>query len=323
MIASVPAWSAVLVAALVLVVLVPYLASRLAASRRRLSVHGPGEPPARPPGPSGPLRILSYNIAHGRGPVQSNRAGGGPARRRKRLDDIAALLRKADADIVVLNEVDFNSSWSHGVNQARYLAEQAGYPYRVEQRNMDLRLLTWTLSCGNAVLSRWPVRSAECFDLPEYSAIEAVLAGTKRGIACCVDVDGRPLHVLATHLSYRSESVRVRSAEHLLHRAAQSEHPAVLVGDMNSAPPGCCGGQVDGTGRNALAVLRASDDLTHFEPTPNTGLPPTFPAPDPGKAIDWILVPAGWRFEEYEVIACDLSDHRPVCASVVPGEGRV
>jgi endonuclease/exonuclease/phosphatase family metal-dependent hydrolase len=80
---------------------------------------------------------------------------------------------------------------------------------------------------------------------------------------------------------------------------------------------------VDETGRNALAVLRASDDLMHFEPTPNTGLPPTFPAPDPGQAIDWILVPAGWRFEEYEVIACDLSDHRPVCASVVPGEGRV
>ena len=58
------------------------------------------------------------------------------------MDQIAALLRTINADVVVLNEVDFDSTWTHSVDEARYLAEKAGYPFLAEQRNIDYRVLT-------------------------------------------------------------------------------------------------------------------------------------------------------------------------------------
>ena len=90
----------------------------------------------------------------------SNWQGGTLKERETRLTQIADLLRDLDADIVVLNEVDFDSSWSSSTNQARYLAKQAGYPYWAEQRNLDFRILIWKWRFGNAVLSKYPIIEA-------------------------------------------------------------------------------------------------------------------------------------------------------------------
>jgi endonuclease/exonuclease/phosphatase family metal-dependent hydrolase len=85
------------------------------------------------------LRIATYNIAHGRGLAESNWDGGSPADHEARLQAIAAELRAWPVDVVVLEEVDFDASWSHRVNQAEVLARAAGFPYWIEQSNYDLR----------------------------------------------------------------------------------------------------------------------------------------------------------------------------------------
>ena len=77
-------------------------------------------------------------------------AGGKPSERSDRLREIADFLIEVDADVVVLNEVDFDASWSGHLNQAEFLASRAKYPYRVEQRNLDFRVLGWTWRFGNA-----------------------------------------------------------------------------------------------------------------------------------------------------------------------------
>jgi hypothetical protein len=134
-----PWWVRVLLFGL-MVVCLSYPFSRLASRWNHVSVHRIHVPErdenhlaqharTHSAGHGEAIRIASYNIAHGRGLADSNWHGGNLQQRLKRLDAIGALLRDVDADLVILNEVDFDASWSFGVNQARHLAEIAHYPY--------------------------------------------------------------------------------------------------------------------------------------------------------------------------------------------------
>ncbi len=106
------------------VLLVPYLFSRMMSPSRRVAVYADASG-AEKLRTTETLRVACFNIAHGRGLASSNWNGGTAAERMLRLVEIGDLLRKIDADVVVLNEVDFDSSWSHSVNQAEYLARRA------------------------------------------------------------------------------------------------------------------------------------------------------------------------------------------------------
>lgn len=125
-----------------LVVLLPFTWSRVCSPANRLKIHT-GEPNESREIKNS-FSIACYNIAHGRGLAESNWSGGDEAARMRRLDEIASLLKTLDADVVVLNEVDFDASWSHQINQAEYLAEKAGYSFRVEERNLDFQVLHYT-----------------------------------------------------------------------------------------------------------------------------------------------------------------------------------
>ena len=293
--------------------LLPYVFSRVASPWRCVRVYtAPDAAESKSPGSPTTLRILTYNIAHGRGMAKSNWEGGDRAERMARLDEIAELLRRVDADVVVLNEVDFDSSWSYSVDQARYLAEKVGYPYWVEQRNLDFRAVVWKWRFGNAVLSRYPIASAQIADFPGYSTWQTALAGKHSGVVCDIQAGDSVVRVVAAHLSYRSERLRVQSAAMLVHMARESTLPTIVAGDLNSTPPGFPKSFTDPDGNNAIATL---DQSELFQRSPTDGPPTeselTFQGSEPYCVIDWILIPPDWQFVEYRVEQSDLSDHRP------------
>ena len=302
---------------LLAVLLVPYVFSRLASPWRCLTVYampGAGEHES-----SMPLRVACYNIAHGRGVAESNWDGGDRAERIARLDQISELLREMDADVLVLNEVDFDSSWSYSLNQAQYLAEKAGYPYVVEQRDVDVRIVLWKWRFGNAVLSKYPITDAQVVDLPGYSTWETVLAGKKRSITCDISVGEQVVHIIGAHLSYRSESVRVRSTALFVDIATKSKFPTIVAGDLNSTPPGFPQSASDSNGNNAIETL---DNSGYFRRSPDN-VPfadeeLTFHSVEPSRVIDWIMIPQNWEFLQYTVEQSQLSDHRPVVSDVAP-----
>jgi hypothetical protein len=125
-----------------------------------------------------PLRVATYNIAHGRGLASHNFQGGGAGLRRARLEEIGEGLRAADADIVVLQEVDVEALWSHHVDQSRVIGIHAGLPYRAVQINFDMRLGVTAFRFGNAILSRYPIVSAELVELPGYSRVSSPARST-------------------------------------------------------------------------------------------------------------------------------------------------
>jgi endonuclease/exonuclease/phosphatase family metal-dependent hydrolase len=300
---------------LLAVVLVPYVWSRVASSGCQIQSFGSSveyEGMAKTS-----LRVACYNIAHGRGLAESNWEGGDSATRIERLDDIAELLVRLDADVVVLNEVDFDASWSNRVNQAKYLAEKAGYSYRVEERNLDFRVLHCTWRFGNAILSRFPISNAEVIDLPSYAELETMVAGKKRGVRCDVSVGEKTLRVFGLHLSHRSEDVRELSAAKVVDLIDESPHACIVMGDMNSTPIGFPRSSQAEDGRNAMETFSKSGLVFSGLPElPLGNAELTFRSDDPKSIIDWILVSLPLQFESHAVEPSTLSDHRPVVAEV-------
>jgi endonuclease/exonuclease/phosphatase family metal-dependent hydrolase len=304
-----------LVTLLLLGALGPYGLSRATAARDRVRVTRLGEPA----GPKDPahLRVAAYNIAHLRGLPEDNWAPSAEERD-QRAHDIAALLQDIDADVVVLNEVDFDASWSGRVNAARLLAERAGYPVVVEERNLDfcVGFLCWRF--GNAILSRVPVRDVRVLDLPALAGWEEHLVGKKRGVLATLALEGGDVRLAAVHLSHRDEGVRAGSAT-LLDQLADEGPPLIVTGDLNAAPSTFP--KAERT-RDGFSAFRIFDGNGHFLRRPAGARPSagdlTYPSSSPDRVLDWILIPPGLDFARYEVVRTGLSDHLPVVADLRP-----
>ena len=251
------------------------------------------------------IRIGCYNIAHGRGdePGGSNWEGGLEEEREQRLSEIADLISEQDLDLVVLNEVDFDCTWSHGVNQAQKLAKDCGYPYVVEQRNLDLGVPFFRVAIGNAILSRFPIRQVEEVSYPPVNWWEPLLVGKKNGAKAIVQLpDGDELEVFAVHAETRSAEVRKGSVKALLESAGES---SIFAGDFNSVR--------GNDGSNAVNMILENGGWKEGK---TKGA--TFPTRKPVIRIDWIFVPHKWEELNHKVLVSDLSDH-----AMVIGEWRV
>src|SRR5277367_2244919 len=105
------------------------------------------------------LRLVTFNIAHGRGltPIQ-----GLTSLRKLRLNlrRIAGLLEKLGADLVALQEIDECSVWAGNFDHLDYIRAHAGYSHAAFGIN-NRRSGLVNLCYGNAILSRFPITDTE------------------------------------------------------------------------------------------------------------------------------------------------------------------
>ncbi len=306
--------AAYVAAALLLFVLAWFLINRLRSPSRAIRVRSSAAAAtADNSTPRTRLRIGAFNIAHGRGLATTNWGGPRPGR----LQQIADLLARHQLDIVVLNEVDFDATWSGRENQAALIAHRAGFPFWAEQRSYDLSLPLLSIRIGNALLSKYPIERAELIEFPAASWIESTLVGKKNGLLCTVSIPGfGPLRLLAVHLESRAEELRIPAVPIIEALQRRNELPLIAAGDFNSTPLSYPFAATDKHGRNAMTQLLSRGAFrTTLKAMPTAG-DFTFSSDNPSKVIDWILVPVNWQFSEYRVLDSRLSDHRPVVATV-------
>lgn len=268
-----------------------------------------------------PLRIASYNIAHGRGGTlgASNWDGGPGPVRRKRLEAIGSFLADRDVDVVVLNEVDFSARWSGHQDQAAIIAEAGCYPFIARQRNIDVTVPFMRFIFGNAVLSRFPIVSAQRKRFPPYSRLEAWLAGSHDSLLTSIRLpDGLTIAVWALHLDSRSERIRIEAVERILDISTSIADPLFVIGDFNSSPRSFPQAQPVACGHTALDSIAASSRFAAFPSPHGTPTDFTFPSGRPDRTIDWAFVPSDWRIGESMVAEVSYSDHLPIIVSVYP-----
>lgn len=227
------------------------------------------------------LRIVSYNIRHGRGEDKV-----------VDLERTARVLRELRPDIVGFQEVDERAERSGSVAQAERLGELLGMQHAFG-KFMDFQGGAY----GMAVLSRHPIVAVNPVRLPD---------GNEPRVALTVDIrlpDDSLLTVINVHFDWvRDDGFRYAQAETLARHLDGLKGQYVLLGDFNDVPES-----------RTLALFRARA----AEASKPSGARFTFPSDAPAREIDYIFFAprSAWRATEVRVIDERVaSDHRPVLA---------
>ncbi len=247
------------------------------------------------------LRLITFNIAHGRGltPIQGLTSS---RKLRVNLRKIAHLLGTLGADLVAMQEVDECSVWSGSFDHLDYLRAHAGFPHAAFGIN-NRRSGLVNLCYGNAILSRFPIVETETIVFGKRRV------GEKGFLFAEIDVGGRIVPLVNLHLHFGSRRKRLLQLDLLITwlRTKQRER-----GDAWAVPPIVCGdfNTPDTKDDATAALLSHLCDYGDYHLHPPLG--PTFPSPLPRRALDFVFIPPGCRVVHSEVIRSFLSDHRPV-----------
>ncbi|MEM7783545.1 MAG: endonuclease/exonuclease/phosphatase family protein [Planctomycetota bacterium] len=297
---------------LLILVLVPYGYTRIRSVTRMVQSFSDTNFARNENSAGNEIKLLVYNIAHGRGLAKSNWSEG-PFEKKKRVIKIAEFIRNLDFDIAILNEVDFHCTWTGHMNQAKMIANLTGTSNRVQQRNLDFGFVYGAFDFGNAMLSKIPVKNSSCVEYPPYRIWESWLAGHKKGLFAELDWpddSSQKVQLVAVHLEHRDEESRIKAIRKIF--STVGDGPAILAGDFNSTPEGFPGHRKSRFDENSINLIVESDRWKTFQPMSPGESVFTFPSDNPNRTIDWVFVSHHFEMLEYQVLDSQLSDHLPV-----------
>jgi endonuclease/exonuclease/phosphatase family metal-dependent hydrolase len=234
------------------------------------------------------LRIATYNIHKARG-LDS----------RTRVERIARVLEKVNADIIALQEVVNREGASIEKHQAGYLAERLGYRFAIGETRKHRGGIY-----GNVTLSRWEFEQIRQIDL-------TVSGREKRGaLRTDIQVGHRLVHIFNVHLgtAHRERNKQaVRLMDKDLLRAVDISGPRIVLGDFNDWNHGL-------VTRTLSAEFHFSDIAAHLRRT--RGYPGFLPLLhlDHIYCDDHVRI-AGAHFHR-DRLALIASDHLPLVADL-------
>jgi endonuclease/exonuclease/phosphatase family metal-dependent hydrolase len=243
------------------------------------------------------IRVLCYNIHYGQGTDGEYD-----------IERLAKVIKRADPDLVALQEVDVGVKRSGRVHEAQRLAELTGMAVRFgPTQHYEGGLF------GNAVLTRLEILNVQIHPLP-YTESTAERTTYPRGaIAVTVRAPGgEPLRFVSTHFQHNVPDDRVAEAKAInrLFAGGDASTPTILAGDMNATP-------------DAEPIKILLEKWSHAIDDPPA---PSAPATKPRSRIDYVFFRPAGRFRLVTATVIDeplASDHRPIFAELdLPDRAR-
>ena len=220
--------------------------------------------------------------------------GGRPAVGPVNLGAIAEVIRRAEPDLVGLQEVHCYLPPPYVFrNQPQLLRQLLGM-----ELYFGRTLGLGPVGYGNAILSRFPGARFRSLPLPTTRERQGL---EPRGlIEARIAYDGQTIRFLNTHLGLTVEQRR-RQLASIAQQVLASPEPVILAGDLNARSES-----------NELQQLIQAGlkDCATDEPL-------TFPAHAPRCRIDHLLVSRHFVVERCYAIETTVSDHRPLVADLV------
>ncbi|PWA08904.1 endonuclease [Pueribacillus theae] len=230
---------------------------------------------------------MTYNIHYGKG-----------MDKQVNLDRIAEVIKKSDADIVGLNEVDKHfSKRSNYEDQIRWLANQLNmeHAYSPSLALKSKRLKT-KRQYGNALLSRYPIvtKKGHPFDF-----IPGLIEGRSM-LEATIQINKQLFQTNVTHLSL-NPFLHKKQTNFIVNQLHKYSHPIIIMGDWNMRPGS----------RGWRKITRDLQDVWH-----SSGKGPgyTYPSLRPRMRLDYIFTSRNFRVVETEIVTNipKASDHLPV-----------
>jgi endonuclease/exonuclease/phosphatase family metal-dependent hydrolase len=258
-----------------------------------------GESPTGGTPHQGSLKVVSLNLAHGRGNAL-NQLLLDRDDFEANLGRVAEWLVALDADVVALQEADGPSRWSGGFDHVAALAQAAAYPWYERAGHAQ----SWLFDYGTALLSRLPFEAVlnHTFAPSPPTLNKGLLLGQ---IAWRAPGGGQPrrVDILSVHLDFSRQKTRRRQIEEVGTLLAGRANPSIILGDFNS----------DWFSEaSTVRVLAERAGLQVYAPDARD----LGTYKDGGKRLDWILISEEFEFLDYRVPAERLSDHRAVYAEI-------
>jgi endonuclease/exonuclease/phosphatase family metal-dependent hydrolase len=254
--------------------------------------------PAVEPAP-GTLRLLTWNVAHGRAEAFHQALLSRDAVEQN-LAQIAEVVRHERPDLVALQEADGPSAWSGNFNHVSTLAQESGLAFSYRGDHNPFGLPDYDLSSGTALVSRLPLEQ------PLSTAFAVNWRDTKGFVVATVEVPGtgREVDVVSVHLDFLSPAERNQQILELAAALQGRSRPLVVLGDMNCEAEGAA---------ETFSLFREHLGVHPYRPELEE---PTFPSGSPARRLDWILISNQLEFTGYHTLQARLSDHLGVVAEV-------
>jgi endonuclease/exonuclease/phosphatase family metal-dependent hydrolase len=231
------------------------------------------------------LRVMTYNIHVGVG-----------MDKKLDLQRIADVISNARPDIVGLQEVDRGVKRTEEKDEIAELAKMTQMHFAFAH-NLDYQGGQY----GVAILSRFPIMRID------HRKFENKRVAERRGMLRVeLNVNGRALNFVTTHLDYQYDDSRLFETEQLLNFLADVKGPLIVAGDFNDEP----------TGSSYRLLVSSFDDVWIRTNAKSEGF--SYPSDKPVKRIDYIFARkgSGVKAKRAWMVNTLASDHLPVVADV-------
>ena len=212
------------------------------------------------------------------------------------FDIIADTIKKCEADIIGLQEIRDEGQDADYQPQAKIIAEKLGYHYYYFAEAIRFGGVN---PYGNAIISRYPIISAETIMIPDpeikkydgYYETRCLLKAT-------IDVRNG-LNVLVSHFGLNPDEQE--NAVETVVSNMPNEH-CVLMGDFNMEPDN----------QILNPIMQSLQDTAKVFSTYKL----SFPSDTPKVKIDYIFVSKDLKVEYADIPEIISSDHRPHVATI-------
>jgi endonuclease/exonuclease/phosphatase family metal-dependent hydrolase len=248
------------------------------------------------------IRIVDWNIDRG-----------------LKLPAIIGFLAEANADIVLLQEVDLNAERTHRLNIAREIAQKLRLNYVFAREFVELTQGSKTSPAwhGQATLSQWKISHPRVIRfqrqsnfwkprwfLPNLEPFQERLGG-RIALAAEIKIAGASIVAYNLHLESRAnDELRLSQLEEVLRDAAayDATRPLILSGDLNL-----------NASKLGVTEVLARTGFRDAAPTAHVATTPPRHLLDGGRHIDWAFVRGPVQIDKSRVHNyVKASDHYPI-----------
>ncbi len=235
------------------------------------------------------LRIMTYNVCSGRNFNNDKKIN---------ICDAGKVIQKYSPDIIGLNEIrGLGKVEQFFTDQAQTLAQMLGYHfYFAKAIDFD-----WGGPYGNALLSRFPILSADTFkiedpivqDEDEYYETRCILKAK-------LDIPGE-LNVYVSHYGL-ANSEKLNAVKKTVELIKNETGNFLFMGDLNMQP----------NDEKLAPLFQLMQDTANV----SNDLLLSFPSDAPDRKIDYIFASKNIKVVSAQVPAETTSDHRPYLAEI-------